>query len=64
MRTEPAGAYFANANTGFAIAIRVRVLIENIFLTLTGLRPAGSCSRAPRGLSCLREDAARHQLIA
>ena len=64
MMTEPAGAYFASANTGFATAIRPRVLIEDIFLTLTGLRLAGTRSHARRGLSCLREDAACHRLIA
>jgi hypothetical protein len=64
MMTEPAGAYFANANTGFATAIRARVLIENIFQTLTELRLAGTCSHAQRGLSCLRDDAARHHLVA
>jgi hypothetical protein len=64
MMTEPAGAYFASANTGFATAIGARVLIENIFLTLTGLRLAGNCSHAQHGLSWLREDAACHQLIA
>jgi hypothetical protein len=63
MMTEPAGAYFASANTGFASAIRPRVLIENIFLTPTGLRLAGSCSHAQRGLPRL-EDAASHQLIS
>jgi hypothetical protein len=30
MMTEPAGAYFAIANTGFATAIGATVLIENI----------------------------------
>jgi hypothetical protein len=65
MMTEPAGAYFASANTGFATAIRRRVLIENIFLTLTGLRLAGTCSRAQRGgLPRLRQDAASQQLIS
>jgi hypothetical protein len=63
MMTEPAGAYFASANTGFATAIRPRVLIENIFL-LTGLRLAGTCSHAQRGLPRLREVAASHQLIS
>jgi hypothetical protein len=64
MMTEPAGAYFASANTDFATAKRARVLIENIFLTLTGLRLAGTCSHAQRGLSRLRDDAARHHLVA
>jgi len=64
MMTEPAGAYFASANTGFATAMRPRVLIENIFLTLTGLRLAGTCSQAQRGLTWRREDAASHQLIS
>jgi hypothetical protein len=64
MMTEPAGAYFASANTGFAAAIRPRVLIKNIFLTLTGLRLAGTCSQAQRGLPQLRQDAASHQLIS
>ncbi len=64
MMTEPAGAYFASANTGFATAMRPRVLIENIFLTLTGLRLAGTCSHAQRGLTRRREDAASHQLIS
>jgi hypothetical protein len=64
MMTEPAGAYFASANTDFATAKRARVLIENIFLTLTGFRLAGTCSHAQRGLSCLHDDAARHHLVA
>ncbi len=64
MMNESAGAYFASANTGFAAATSARVLIENIFLTLTGLRLAGTRSHARRGLSCLREDAACHRLIA
>jgi hypothetical protein len=63
MMTEPAGAYFASANTGLATATRPRVLIENIFLTLPGLRLAGTCSHTQRGLPWRREDAASHQLI-
>jgi hypothetical protein len=63
MTTEPAGAYFATANTGFATAIRARLLAESIFLALTGLHPARN-SHARRDHGCLRENAACYQLIA
>jgi hypothetical protein len=63
MTSEPAGAYFATANIGFATSISARLLAESIFLALTGLHPARS-SHARREHAGLRENAACHQLIA
>jgi len=64
MMTEPAGAYFANANSGFAPGIRAGLLIESIFLTPTGFHLARKCSDAQHDQLRLRESAACHQLIA
>ena len=64
MMTEPAGAYFANANNGFATGIRAGLWIESIFLTPAAFDLARKCSDARRAQSNLRESAACHQLIA
>jgi hypothetical protein len=64
MTTEPAGAYFANANNGFATGMRAGLLAESIFVTPTGFHLARKCSDAQHGQSRLRESAACHQLIA
>ncbi|HTG07609.1 MAG TPA: hypothetical protein VK635_26660 [Bradyrhizobium sp.] len=55
MTTEPAGAYFANANNGFATGIRAGLMIESIFLTPTGFHTAGKCADAQHRQSRLRE---------
>ena len=55
MTTELAGAYFANANNGFATGIRAGLMIESIFLTPTGFHPAGKCSNTQHSQSRLRE---------
>jgi hypothetical protein len=55
MTTEPAGAYFANANNGFAIGIRAGLMIGSIFLTPTGFNLAGKCSDTQHCQSRLRE---------
>jgi hypothetical protein len=64
MTTELAGAYFANANNGFATGIRAGLMIESIFLTPTGFHLGGKCTDAQHRPSRLRESAACHQLIA
>jgi len=55
MTTEPAGAYFAIANNGFATGIRAGLKIESIFQTPTGFHLAGKCSNAQHCQSRLRE---------
>jgi len=55
MTTELAGAYFANANNGFATGIRAGLMIESIFLTPTGFHLAGKCANAQHRQSRLRE---------
>jgi hypothetical protein len=55
MTTEPAGAYFANANNGFATGIRAGLMIESIFLTPTGFHTAGKCADVQHRQSRLRE---------
>jgi hypothetical protein len=65
MTTEPAGAYFANTNNGFATGIRAGLMmIESIFLTPTRFDLAGKCADAQHRPSRFRESAACHQLIA
>jgi hypothetical protein len=55
MTTEPAGAYFANANNGFATGIRAGLMIESIFLTPTAFNLAGKCADTQHRQSRLRE---------
>jgi hypothetical protein len=64
MTTEPAGVRFATAENIFVIALRARLPIKGIFLTLTGFHLAGKRSHAEHGYLCLRENAACQQLIA
>lgn len=61
MTSEPRGAYSAKVDTGLVTKLRARLLIEGIFIPLTGFHLGGPCFR---GYSCLRENFARPKPIA